>query len=45
MSALITSDCANLRKRGTMLAYIFSNQGWESFMGSLVTVIMLLCYL
>ncbi|KAF9521831.1 MFS general substrate transporter [Crepidotus variabilis] len=44
MSATITSDRANLRKRGTMLAYIFSNQGWGSFMGSLVTLIVLACY-
>ncbi|KAF8156352.1 phosphate transporter [Pholiota molesta] len=44
MSASITSDRANLRKRGTMLAYIFANQGWGSFMGSLVTIVVLLCY-
>ncbi|KAG6906723.1 hypothetical protein DXG01_012413 [Tephrocybe rancida] len=44
MSASITSDRANLRKRGTMLAYIFSNQGWGSFMGSLMTIIVLACY-
>jgi MFS transporter, PHS family, inorganic phosphate transporter len=44
MSATITSDRSNIRKRGTMLAYIFSNQGWGSFMGSLATIIVLLCY-
>ncbi|EGN97769.1 hypothetical protein SERLA73DRAFT_182514 [Serpula lacrymans var. lacrymans S7.3] len=44
MSASITSDRAVLRKRGTMLAYIFANQGWGSFVGSLVTVIVLACY-
>ncbi|RDB24357.1 putative metabolite transporter C2H8.02 [Hypsizygus marmoreus] len=44
MSASITSDRSNLRKRGTMLAYIFSNQGWGSFMGSLITIIVLACY-
>jgi len=44
MSASITSDRANLRKRGTMLAYIFSNQGWGSFMGSLATIIVLAAY-
>lgn len=27
-----------------MLAYIFSNQGWGSLVGSLVTIIVLLCY-
>ncbi|KAJ7063968.1 major facilitator superfamily domain-containing protein [Mycena amicta] len=44
MSASITSDRASLRKRGTLLAYIFSNQGWGSFVGSLVTIIVLLAY-
>lgn len=44
MSASITSDRANLRKRGTLLAYIFSNQGWGSFFGSLVTLIVLAAY-
>ncbi|KAF9045115.1 phosphate transporter [Panaeolus papilionaceus] len=44
MSASITSDRSNLRKRGTMLSYIFSNQGWGSLMGSLVTIIVLLIY-
>ncbi|TFL02662.1 major facilitator superfamily domain-containing protein [Pterulicium gracile] len=44
MSASVTSDRTNLRKRGTMLAYIFSNQGWGSLVGSLVTIIVLLCY-
>lgn len=44
MSASITSERSNLRKRGTMLAYIFSNQGWGSFVGSLVTIIVLAAY-
>ncbi|KAJ7137011.1 major facilitator superfamily domain-containing protein [Mycena epipterygia] len=44
MSASITSDRAVLRKRGTMLAYIFSNQGWGSFVGSLVTIVVLAAY-
>ena len=44
MSATITSDRSNLRKRGTMLAYIFSNQGWGSLVGALVTIIVLACY-
>ncbi|KNZ79493.1 putative metabolite transporter C2H8.02 [Termitomyces sp. J132] len=44
MSASVTSDRSNLRKRGTMLAYIFSNQGWGSLMGSVVTIIVLACY-
>ncbi|KAJ7776351.1 major facilitator superfamily domain-containing protein [Mycena metata] len=44
MSASVTSDRAVLRKRGTMLAYIFSNQGWGSLIGSLVTIIVLAAY-
>ncbi|KAF8145593.1 major facilitator superfamily domain-containing protein [Mycena galopus ATCC 62051] len=44
MSASVTSDRAVLRKRGTMLAYIFSNQGWGSFVGSLITVVVLAAY-
>ncbi|KAG7091981.1 hypothetical protein E1B28_008369 [Marasmius oreades] len=44
MSATITSDRANLRKRGTLLSYIFSNQGWGSFFGSLITIIVLMAY-
>jgi MFS transporter, PHS family, inorganic phosphate transporter len=44
MSATVTSDRANLRKRGTMLAYIFSNQGWGSLVGSLATIVVLACY-
>jgi MFS family permease len=44
MSASVTSDRTLIRKRGTMLAYIFANQGWGSFVGSLATIIVLLCY-
>ncbi|KAF8959142.1 hypothetical protein BDZ97DRAFT_1923133 [Flammula alnicola] len=44
MSASITSDRANLRKYGMMLAYIFSNQGRGNFISSLATIIVLLCY-
>ncbi|KAI0060474.1 MFS general substrate transporter [Artomyces pyxidatus] len=44
MSASVTSERSNLRKRGTMLAYIFSFQGWGSLIGSLVTLITLACY-
>jgi PHS family inorganic phosphate transporter-like MFS transporter len=44
MSASVTSDRANIRKRGTMLAYIFANQGWGSLVGSLVTIIVLSIY-
>jgi MFS transporter, PHS family, inorganic phosphate transporter len=44
MSASVTSDRSAIRKRGTMLAYIFANQGWGSFVGSLMTIIVLACY-
>ncbi|KAJ7496336.1 MFS inorganic phosphate transporter [Mycena galericulata] len=44
MSASVTSDRSVLRKRGTMLAYIFSNQGWGSFVGALVTIVVLSAY-
>ena len=44
MSATVTSDRAKLRKRGAMLAYIFANQGWGSFAGSLVTIVVLAAY-
>lgn len=44
MSASVTSDRSNLRKRGTMLGYIFANQGWGSFMGAIVFIIVLECY-
>ncbi|KAK0210703.1 phosphate transporter [Desarmillaria ectypa] len=44
MSASITSDRANIRKRGTLLAYIFANQGWGSLTGSLITIIVLAAY-
>jgi MFS transporter, PHS family, inorganic phosphate transporter len=44
MSASITSDRSNLRKRGTMLAYIFSNQGWGSFVGGIVFIVVLAAY-
>jgi MFS transporter, PHS family, inorganic phosphate transporter len=44
MSASVTSDRASVRKRGTMLAYIFANQGWGSFGGSIVTLVVLSAY-
>jgi PHS family inorganic phosphate transporter-like MFS transporter len=44
MSASVSSDRASIRKCGTMLAYIFANQGSGSFVGSLATLIVLLCY-
>jgi len=44
MSTTITSDRANLRKHGTMLAYIFANEDCGSFVYSSVTIIVLTCY-
>ncbi|RDX42220.1 MFS general substrate transporter [Lentinus brumalis] len=44
MSASVATDRANLARRGTLLGYIFANQGWGSFVGSLATIIVLLCY-
>ncbi|EJD07166.1 phosphate transporter [Fomitiporia mediterranea MF3/22] len=44
MSATVTSDRAVIRRRGAMLSYIFANQGWGSFVGSIVTMIVLQCY-
>ncbi|KAG8216609.1 major facilitator superfamily domain-containing protein [Butyriboletus roseoflavus] len=44
MSASVTSDRASIRKRGTLLAYIFANQGWGSLVGSLVVLVVLACY-
>ncbi|KZT59376.1 MFS general substrate transporter [Calocera cornea HHB12733] len=44
LSASVTGDRALIRKRGTMLCYIFSNQGWGNFVGSLVTMVVLACY-
>ncbi|KEP49928.1 inorganic phosphate transporter [Rhizoctonia solani 123E] len=44
MSAAVTGDRASLRKRGTLLIYVFANQGWGSFIGSLITMIILACF-
>ena len=44
MSASIVSDRAHVNKRGTLLAIIFSNQGWGSFAGGLITIIVLAAY-
>ena len=44
MSASVASERANLRRRGTLLAYIFANQGWGSLVGSLMVIVVLACY-
>ncbi|PVG01115.1 phosphate transporter [Serendipita vermifera] len=44
MSATVVSDRANIHRRGTLLCFIFANQGWGSFVGSLVTLVILACF-
>ena len=44
MSATVASDRASIRRRGTLLAYVFANQGWGSFGGSLVVICVLAAY-
>ncbi|KZT69489.1 MFS general substrate transporter [Daedalea quercina L-15889] len=44
MSASVATDRSNLSRRGTLLAYIFANQGWGSLVGSLMVIIVLACY-
>ncbi|KAI0689921.1 major facilitator superfamily domain-containing protein [Cytidiella melzeri] len=44
MSASVMTDRAHLKRRGTLLAYVFANQGWGSLVGALVVMIVLLCY-
>ena len=44
MSATVSTDRAHLRRRGVLLSYIFANQGWGSFAGSLAFIITLVCY-
>ena len=44
MSASVATDRSKVRRRGVMLSYIFSNQGWGSFVGAIVVMIVLLCY-
>jgi PHS family inorganic phosphate transporter-like MFS transporter len=41
MSATVVSDRANVHRRGTLLCFIFANQGWGSFVGSLATLVVL----
>jgi len=38
------TDRAKIRKRGALLSYIFSNQGWGALLSSIVTMIVLLAY-
>lgn len=44
MSASIVSERSNLHTRGRLLAWIFSNQGWGTLTGSVVTIVILQCF-
>jgi len=44
MSATVMTDRARVSNRGALLAYIFANQGWGSFVGSIVTMVVLAAY-
>lgn len=44
MSAAVVSDRANLGRRGVMLAFIFSMQGWGNFAGGIITIVVLSIY-
>lgn len=44
MSASIVSERGHLHRRGSLLALIFSNQGWGTLAGSVVTIIILACF-
>ncbi|CAO1621040.1 unnamed protein product [Sympodiomycopsis kandeliae] len=44
MSASVVSDRAHLKKRGAMIATIFSNQGWGNFVGAVVAVVVIAAY-
>lgn len=44
MSAAVISERGHLRRRGSLLALIFSNQGWGTLAGSICTIIILACF-
>jgi PHS family inorganic phosphate transporter-like MFS transporter len=44
MSASIVSERGHLKHRGALLGWIFSNQGWGTLAGSIVTIIILACF-
>ncbi|KAJ7043636.1 major facilitator superfamily domain-containing protein [Mycena alexandri] len=44
MSASVVADRANLRRRGTMVTFIFSMQGWGAFVGGIVFIVLLAIY-
>ena len=44
MSASIMAERSHLRRRGQLLGWIFSNQGWGNLVGCIVTLIILACF-
>jgi PHS family inorganic phosphate transporter-like MFS transporter len=44
MSAAVISERGHLQRRGALLAWIFSNQGWGTLAGSICTIIILACF-
>lgn len=44
MSAAIVSERGHLHRRGALLGWIFSNQGWGTLAGSVCTIIILGCF-
>lgn len=44
ISAAIVAERSNLKRRGQLLGWIFSNQGWGNLVGSIVTLILLACF-
>ncbi|KAJ7180660.1 major facilitator superfamily domain-containing protein [Mycena filopes] len=44
MSASVVADRANLRRRGTMVTFIFAMQGWGAFVGGIVFIVLLAIY-
>ncbi|KAJ7618425.1 putative PHO84-inorganic phosphate permease [Roridomyces roridus] len=44
MSASVVADRANIRRRGTMVTFIFSMQGWGSFIGGIVFIVLMAIY-
>ncbi|KAJ7663688.1 major facilitator superfamily domain-containing protein [Mycena rosella] len=44
MSASVVADRANLRRRGTMVTFIFAMQGWGALVGGIIFIILLAIY-
>ena len=44
LSACIVADRASLKNRGLLLAFIFSNQGWGTLTGAIISIIVITAY-